>query len=158
MSENNPSIQEPIETESAFLDSFLNEFKKFNEGIADQSSGEKLYSYLFQHGSRLLVSFCKTGKTFLEELDKTSEITETDHYLVHFSYPDRFKSILMLMRDVLLQLSIAQLRASESLVSKTLIEEHFQKSQTLLNTELEKALSYFAQERKALLEKPGKEN
>lgn len=155
MNENKPSFPEPIEAEIVFLDSFLTEFQKFNEGIADQVSADKLYSYLFEHGNTLCETYCKIGATCLLASDETSEITGADHYLVHFSYPDRFKSILLLVRDVLLQLSIAKLRAAEGLVSDTMLEDHFVKSQTLLNTELEKSLSYFVQERKALLDKPG---
>ncbi|MEP2298375.1 hypothetical protein, partial [Algoriphagus sp.] len=155
MNENNLSIPEPIEAESAVLDSYLSEFKRFNKDVSEQNSAETLYSYLFTQGKSLLKSFIKAGESFLETSDKPLDITGADHYLVHFSYPDRFKSIALLLRDVLLQLSIAKLRAAEELVTESLLEEHFQKSQNLLTTELETALNYFVQERKALQEKPG---
>src|SRR5690606_12722078 len=154
MSEKNPFTQEFDITQSNLMDSVLEEFQEFNTGIASQSSASELYSYLLEHGSSLLTTYCKAGETYLVIAGNKTDVTEPDHYLVHFSYPDRFKSIILLVRDVLLQLSIAKLRSIENLVSEETVTDHFEKSKSLLLTETEKSLNYFKVERKSLLEKP----
>ncbi|SFB45983.1 P-loop NTPase family protein [Algoriphagus aquimarinus] len=154
MNENNPSTQELNKAEGKLMDSVLGEFQEFNTGLASQSSAEELYSYLFNTGTTLLESYTLAGDTCLDTSGKNAEVTDPDHYLVHFSYPDRFKSIILLVRDVLLQLSIANLRALENLVSEETVIDHFGKSKELLHTELEQCLNYFKVERKSLLEKP----
>lgn len=154
MNENITSQHEPEIDRSRLIDSVLEEFQKFTKGVADQVSAEELYVYLCENGSSLLSHYCEAGESCLYLTEKNAEITDPDHYLIHFSYPDRFKSSFLLVRDVLLQLSIAQLRASEGLVSDAKIQKHFGESQALLKTELEKYLHYFVRERKALLDKP----
>jgi hypothetical protein len=154
MNENTPSKHESNIADGMVVDSILEEFQEFNAGLATQTSADNLYAYLFEHGSKLLAAYCKAGETCLSATGINTEITKPDHYLLHFSYPDRFKSGFLLVRDVLLQLSIAKLRGLEDLVSESMIQDHFEKSQTLLFTESEKYLSYFRLERKTLLEKP----
>lgn len=154
MNENNTTNPEPDVDKSTLIDSVLVDFREFTNGIAAQSTAEGLYTYLCEYGSNLLAHYCKAGETCLELTEKNAEITDPDHYLIHFSYPDRFKSSFLLVRDVLLQLSIAKLRGLEELVDESTVQDHFEESQTLLQTELEKYLHYFLLERKALVDKP----
>ncbi|WP_339864014.1 hypothetical protein [uncultured Algoriphagus sp.] len=154
MNETITSQQEPEIDKSRLIDAVLEEFQKFTKGIADQVDSEELYTYLFKNGSSLLAHYCEAGEAWLDSVEDNVEITDPDHYLIHFSYPDRIKSSFLLVRDVLLQLSIARLRRSEGLVSEAKIQEHFEESQALLTTELEKYLHYFQLERKAILGKP----
>jgi len=154
MNKKSPSTQEFEVNEGKLMDSVLEEFQEFNSGVAVQSSADELYSYLLKQGSSLLAAYSKAGDTCLDMAGKNTEVTDPDHYLVHFSYPDRFKSIILLVRDVLLQLSIANLRYLEKLVSKETVIDHFEKSKALLLTESEKSFNYFKVERKSLLEKP----
>ncbi|REG83408.1 P-loop NTPase family protein [Algoriphagus antarcticus] len=154
MNENSPFIHDSAKADGELMDSVLEEFQEFNIGVAEQSSADDLYYYLCEHGSNLLNTYCKAGETSTLASGTTTEVTEPDHYLVHFSYPDRFKSIVLLIRDVLLQLSIAKLRDLEELVTAEMVTDHFEKSKALLVTELEKCLNYFKLERKSLLEKP----
>ncbi|MFC5624119.1 hypothetical protein [Algoriphagus winogradskyi] len=154
MNENITSQHEPEIDKSRLIDAVLEEFQKFTTGVADQVGSEELYTYLFKNGSSLLAHYCEAGEAWLDSVEDNVEITDPDHYLIHFSYPDRIKSSLLLVRDVLLQLSIARLRHSEGLVSEAKIQEHFEESQALLTTELEKYLHYFQLERKAILGKP----
>lgn len=154
MNENNPSTLEFEVIQGELMDSVLKEFQEFNSGIPIQSSADELYSYLLTHGSDLLEAYCKAGDTCLAKSGKNVEVTDPDHYLFHFSYPDRFKSIILLVRDVFLQLSIAKLRSLENLTSLDEVVDHFEKSKELLQTESEKTLNYFNVERKSLFEKP----
>ncbi|WP_339703928.1 hypothetical protein [Algoriphagus aquimarinus] len=154
MNENSPSTQEFEVNEGKLMDSVLEKFQEFNSGVAKQSSADELYSYLLEHGSSLLEAYSKAGDSCLDTSGKNAEVTDPDHYLVHFSYPDRFKSIILLVRDVLLQLSIANLRYLEKLVSEETVIDHFEKSKALLLIESEKSFNYFKVERKSLLEKP----
>ncbi|MEB2785083.1 hypothetical protein [Algoriphagus persicinus] len=154
MNEINPSTQEFDKPEGKLMDSVLGEFQEFNTGVATQSSADEFYAYLLAQGSNLLEAYGKAGDTFLDIAAENVEVSHPDQYLVHFSYPERFKSIILLVRDILLQLSIAKLRSIENLVSGKLVIGHFEESKILLLTESEKSLKYFKLERKSLLEKP----
>ena len=154
MNENNPSTQETEVTDGKLMDSVLKEFQEFNAGVATQNSAEELYSYLLAHSSNLLEAYCFAGDACLAKSGKNVEVTDPDHYLFHFSYPDRFKTIILLVRDIFLQLSIAKLRSLENLTSPEKVGDHFEKSKTLLHTESETTLNYFKVERKSLFEKP----
>ncbi|RAI88300.1 ATP-binding protein [Algoriphagus yeomjeoni] len=154
MNENNPSTQELEVTEGELMVSVLKEFQEFNAGVAVQNSADELYSYLLAHSSHLLEAYCKAGDICLAKSGKNVEVNDPDHYLFHFSYPDRFKTIILLVRDIFLQLSIAKLRSLENLASAEKVSNHFEESKALLHTETEKTLNYFKVERKSLFEKP----
>ncbi|SFT86730.1 hypothetical protein SAMN04489724_2437 [Algoriphagus locisalis] len=154
MKENNPSAKESEVLEGELMNSMLQEFQDFNSGLAIQASAAELYSYLLGHSSDLLEAYCKAGDACLAKSGENVEVTDPDYYLFHFSYPDRFKSVILLARDTLLQLSIAKLRTLENLTSEQKAVDHFEKSKELLQTESEKTLNYFKVERKSLLEKP----
>lgn len=154
MNENTPSKLESNLSKGELVDSVLGEFQEFISGVETQYSAGNLYSYLLDHGNKLIKSYCKAGETCLTMAGENAEVSNPNHYLIHFSYPDRFKTIILLVRDVLLQLSIAKLRALEDLVSEELLTDHFEKSKALLYIESEKCINYFKVERKSLLEKP----
>lgn len=154
MNENSLSTQEFEVNEGELMESVLQEFQEFNNGLSIQTSTDELYSYLLDHASILLEAYCKAGEACQAIKGENTELTDPDHYLIHFSYPDRFKSIILLVRDSLLQLSIAKLRSLENLTSDKKVIDHFEKTKDLLQTELEKTLNYFNVERKSILEKP----
>ena len=154
MSENNPTVKEASIVKSEFVDSFLEAFKRFNSGISAQTSPKEFYTYLCSDGAKLLDTYCQTGRKTLELVGINSEVTDPNLYLLHFSFPDRFKTVFLLVRDILLQLSIAKLRAMENLVFEADVISHFEESKSLFYTESEKCLSYFRLERETMQAKP----
>jgi energy-coupling factor transporter ATP-binding protein EcfA2 len=154
MSENNQTVQEKFSVKGEAVTTLLEDFKEFNQGVADTSSPAELYAYLCQKGSKLVESTVLAGENALATADVNLEVTDPNLYLLHFSFPDRIKTVFLLVRDVLLQLSIARLRTMEGLVSKSGVLDHFEKSKSLLFAESENCLSYFNLERKTMLEKP----
>lgn len=154
MSEKKPTVKEPSVDKTEVVDSFLEEFHSFNSGVGAQNSPTQLYTYLCSDGAKLLDAYCKTGDKALEIVGLNSEVTDPDLYLLHFSFPDRFKTVFLLVRDIVLQLSIAKLRAFENLVSEAEVIAHFEESKLLLTTESEKCLNYFRLERETMQAKP----
>ncbi len=154
MSEKSPQVEDTIVDKKAIVDSLLEEFHRFISGIADQNSPADLYTYLNHAGAQLLDIYCKTGHKTLKTPSSNTGVTDPDLYLIHFSFPDRFKTIFLLFRDTMLQLSIARLRAMEDLVSEEKVLHHFTASRKLLLSETEKCLNYFRLERENMLEKP----
>jgi energy-coupling factor transporter ATP-binding protein EcfA2 len=154
MSENKQPVQEEISVKNEAVTSLLEDFLDFIQGVAVASSPAELYSYLCQKGSKLVESTVLAGENALASADVNSEVTDPDLYLLHFSFPDRIKTVFLLVRDILLQLSIARLRSMEGLVSNSGVLDHFEKSKSLLCAESENCLSYFNLERKTMLEKP----
>jgi energy-coupling factor transporter ATP-binding protein EcfA2 len=154
MSQNKQTIQENISVKSEAVITLLEDFNDFIQGMAATGSPPELYSYLYQKGSKLVESTVLAGESALASANVNSEVTDPDLYLLHFSFPDRIKTVLLLVRDVVLQLSIAKLRSMEGLVSNSGVLDHFEKSKSLLFSESENCLNYFNLERKTIMEKP----
>lgn len=135
---------------SDWVNQLLDDFQNFNSQIRSQSSSEELYQYLLHQGSKLFSVYKKVGEEALITLEENATVTDPEIYLLHFSYPDRVKSLALLCRDVLLQLSIAKLRRLEHLISEEEFERHFRESLNLVADEFKQNLSYFQQERETM--------
>ncbi len=138
---------------SGWVNQLLASFQYFNSELRSQSNSEELYQYLHDQGLQLLSIYVKVGEEALSKLEANAAVTDPEIYLLHFSYPDRIKTLALLCRDVMLQLSIAKLRKSEDLISEEAFKNHFTESRELVATEFEQIISYFQQEREMMLSK-----
>lgn len=136
---------------SDWVNQLLVNFQNFNAQIRTQSTAEELYLFLLDQCPKLLLIYVKDGEEAFRDLDPNEIVSDPEIYLLHFSYPDRIKSLGLLCRDIMLQLSIAKLRKSEELITEKVFNAHFSDSLQLLVTEFEQSFSYFQQEREKML-------
>ncbi len=153
MAENDASSEIQIPRPTAWVDQILNNFQRFNSEISNQTIASDFYSYLLAQGPKLFSSYLKVGEEAFNGLEANATVTNPDIYLVHFSYPDRIKTLALLCRDVLLQLSIAKLRHSEKLITEEEFKSHFEDCRELVSTEFEQCLNYFQKEQETMLSK-----
>jgi hypothetical protein len=142
-------IQTP--EKSDWVNQLLVNFQDFNSKIRSKSNSEELYLYLLDQCPKLLSIYVKDGEEAFRTLEANAIVTDPEIYLLHFSYPDRIKTLGLLCRDAMLQLCIAKLRKSEELISQEAFNTHFAESRELLATEFEQSFSYFQQEREKML-------
>lgn len=136
----------PIESQESLVDLFLNDFRDFNHGLSQITESDELQIYLHHQGLQLIHSFLKEEEQSFTELNEKLPDHLAASYLFHFSYPDRFKSILFLIRDSLLQLSIAELRHLEDFISEEEETSHREEVRLLLVQECQKMEGFFSSE------------
>ncbi|TDQ16401.1 hypothetical protein DFQ04_2519 [Algoriphagus boseongensis] len=136
---------------NSLVDRFLEDFGKFNKGLLLPNAPSSLQEYLQHEGPRLIDSFNLSSDLACSAEESESKEIQASRYLFHFSYPDRFKSILLLLRDCLLQLSIAELRHSEGFISDQTYAKHFSQTQELLGKETEKIAGFFSSEYQTMM-------
>jgi hypothetical protein len=134
------------EGNNSLVSSFLKDFQDFNQGLSQSEDSIALQRYLQSQGSQLIHCFLKASDLTFTEQEELSRDQQASSYLFHFSYPDRFKSILLLIRDSLLQLSIAELRHLEGFISDSEVGTHLKQTLDLLVQETEKIEGFFSNE------------
>ena len=132
--------------QKSIVNSFLEDFRDFNLGLCQIHDSHELQGYLQAQGSQLIHSFLKADEYSFEEFDQNSPEHLIANYLFHFSYPDRLKSILILLRNSLLQLSIAELRHLEGFITEEEKTNHLEEVLDLLIQEFQKMEGFFSSE------------
>ncbi|MEN2281037.1 ATP-binding protein [Algoriphagus sp. SE2] len=141
---------DPIKTQD-----FLDQLTEFYNQVKSQTGSESLYDLIIQKYPKLLESFLSFGKSLIPSDEKQELLSSHEVYLWHYFSPEKFKNISLLIRDTLLQLSIAQNRVKEHRVTKEGVEKHFQASKELLLTEINALYNDIEGMDKLLLEKEG---
>ena len=146
MSTLSESTNIPKESQKSLVDLFLEDFRDFNFGLSQIHESHELQGYLRTQGSQLIHSFLQADELSYFEENQSIPEHQSSSYLFHFSYPDRFKSILLLVRDSLLQLSIAEQRRLEEFISVAQEEHHREQVLSLLVQECREMEGFFSSE------------
>lgn len=142
------------EHSSKMLEKHLEEYKSLLENC---SGSEGLRQHILMNFSDLCAFYIEAAN---REFSKNPEIIEDSReiYLYHYALAKPFKDLMLLNRDVLLQLQIASHKQKEDLVSADATQIHFQDSQAILQKALREFRISIEQEYRTIarIEKAGK--
>ena len=126
--------------ESEILNYQLSEFQEdldnYIKKIAVVTNSKELESFISNDFKNLMSLFISLGEIMSKESSNPKDI-----FLANYSLPNDFKTVSILHRDVLLELSKASISKQEGLLNDKQIENHFTSSKTVL----EKKLNDFVQ-------------
>tara|TARA_R100000935_G_scaffold57873_1_gene93007 strand:- start:735 stop:3116 length:2382 start_codon:yes stop_codon:yes gene_type:complete len=117
---------------SKVLEKHLEEFTSLLENC---SKSEELKQLILRKFSDLCDFYIKAANIEFQK-DSSVKINSKDSYLYHYALAKPFKDLMLLNRDVLLQLQISSHKQKEDLVSEEAIQGHFLDSQTVLQKAL----------------------
>ena len=119
----------------------MNELTHYNGVLLENRSESELKEIINNKFIKICKYYLSIGQNELELLEREScEIGEVA-YLMHYRLPDFFKDIMLIHRDVLLQLQIGKHKYIEGAVSKESLHIHSGESQKMLF----KAVEFFIQ-------------
>ena len=120
-----------------------------NLGIIKDSN--QLASYISQEFSGLCKLYLKVGEEVKEKsLNAKSETLNIEVFLVNYFIPEHLKSVVILHRDVLLELTKAFLFSKEDMALEEHLSNHFKASKTVLASGIETLINEISNERKLL--------
>ncbi|MEH6779630.1 hypothetical protein [Maribacter arcticus] len=145
MTENEVASTNSIFLKQAVYD-LLNELIHYNGVLRENKSGSELKEIINNKFVKICKHYLSIGQNELELLEREAfEIGEIA-YLMHYRLPDFFKDIMLLHRDVLLQLQIGIHKHLEGVVSKKSHENHSVSSQNILLEAVEFFIQKFKEE------------
>ncbi len=110
----------------------MNELTHYNGVLLVNRSESELKEIINNKFNKICKHYLSIGQNELELLEREAcEISEVA-YLIHYRLPNFFKDIMLIHRDVLLQLQIGKHKYLEGLVSKKLLDIHSGESQKIL--------------------------
>tara|TARA_R100001369_G_scaffold20091_3_gene36971 strand:- start:49828 stop:52209 length:2382 start_codon:yes stop_codon:yes gene_type:complete len=150
----NPS-EVSIDHSSKMLEQHLEEFTSLLENC---SNPEDLKHLILLNFSDLCDFYIEAANIEFQK-DPSLKIDSKDGYLYLYALAKPFKDIMLLNRDVLLQLQISSHKQKENLVSEEAIQSHFLDSQTILQKALREFRISIEQEYRTIsrIEKAGKQ-
>ncbi|WP_296705406.1 ATP-binding protein [Algoriphagus sp.] len=143
------------ETHPKAILAFLDQMTGFESQVNSQIDSESLYDLIYQKYPKFIVTFLSYGQDLIPSDGKKELLPSHDVYLWHYFFPEKFKNLSLLNRDLLLQLSIAQNREKEHKISKKEVSNHFEACKKLLLTEVNTLYKDMEGMHKLLLEKEG---
>lgn len=110
----------------------INQIENYVVQLKKTNSGNQLAQVILSDFISLSNQYIAIGDLEITKLqeEKTIDILEID--FLHYTFPGLFKDIVIIHRDVLLQLQIAQSKKSEDIISEEALYSHFEKSRALL--------------------------
>jgi len=125
-------VLEPSEvTSDHSFKKFEKNLDEYNEQLDAIANSEELKRYIFSDFSELSNFYITASNIeLLEGFSKKEK--SPDRYLFHYALSKPFKDLMLLHRDVLLQLQIAAHKVEELVVSKEVRATHFLESKSIL--------------------------
>ncbi|RKS53036.1 hypothetical protein BC962_1281 [Gillisia mitskevichiae] len=133
----------------------LNEYKNVLDTITDS---EKLKRAILLDFSELANFYISLSDLEFQKLSTPDENSK-ESYLLHYALAKPFKDLMLLHRDVFLQLQIASHKAQENVVNTGSIVTHFEESKSILDQALNSFQKNIEQEHRTIsrFEKSGKD-
>src|SRR5680860_13910 len=130
-------VLEPSEVTSDYsFKKFEKDLDEYNEQLVTIANPEDLKRFILSGFSELSNFYITASNTeLLEEFSKKEK--SPDRYLLHYALSKPFKDLMLLHRDVLLQLQIAAHKEEELVVSKEARATHFLESKSILQQAFE---------------------
>ncbi|HDZ06123.1 hypothetical protein LCGC14_0129070 [marine sediment metagenome] len=119
----------------------LDQLTQYHGVLLEDRSPRDLKEIINTKFLKICHNYISIGQNEFELLDKDAGIIGVLPYLIHYKLPDHFKDIMLVHRDVLLQLQISKHKQLEGVVSLSSMDNHSLLSQKVL---LE-AVEYFIQ-------------
>ena len=124
----------------------MNDLTHYNGILLENRSQRELIEVINKKFIEICKHYQSIGQNELELLEREAyEIGEVA-YLMHYRLPNFFKDIMLIHRDVLLQLQIAKHKHLEGVVSKKALENHSVSSQNILFEAVEFFIKKFKEE------------
>lgn len=146
----------PVTSNSSSKD-FILELEEYKSELATVPNSEKLRNKILTDFSELATLYSTSSNVQFEKV-ALQEADAKECYLLHFSLSKPFKDLMLLHRDIFLQLKIASHKAKENLVSEEALISHFLESKLVLEQALDAFQKTIEQEYRTIsrFEKSGK--
>lgn len=114
------------------ISSLKEEFLFYQTTLSENTSEKGLNKAIIEHFSNICESYLHLAESALENNLNKVEQTSTTSYLLHFRLSEFFKDLLLLHRDVSLQLNIGKHKMLEGVVSEEIFKKHVSESYKVL--------------------------
>lgn len=126
-------VKEPLSATSLVSSElFLNQLKDYNNALEKVSDSKELSRFIRESFMAVSDYYIDAGDQQHHNLNHPDTYDDVAVYLLHYSFPESFKDLALLHRDVMLQLQIAQHNEVEHVVTPDQLAAHFSQSKTLL--------------------------
>ncbi|WP_027395086.1 hypothetical protein [Aquimarina latercula] len=128
-----PLIEKQLESSSLFSSKMLEkQLKEYKNELINISTTEALSDLIENDFSELCTYYVAIGSKEYDKVTENIDLDVNEVFLLHYTFSESFKDIMLLHRDVFLQLQIAKHKYAEEVVSENALFEHFKKSKELL--------------------------
>ncbi|GGX30239.1 hypothetical protein [Aquimarina muelleri] len=110
----------------------VNQIENYSIQLKNSKSGNHLTQVILSDFVDLTNQYITIGDQEITKLNEEKTINIYEIELLHYIFPELFKDIVIIHRDVFLQLQIAQYKKSEEIISNETLYTHFQKSKNVL--------------------------
>ena len=129
-------VLEPSEITSSYSSKkFELELDEYKNVLDTITGSEKLKRNILLNFSELANYYISTSDLEFQEIS-SGKGNSQECYLLHYALAKPFKDLMLLHRDVFLQLQIASHKAEENVVKKDSIKAHFLESKSILHQAL----------------------
>ena len=112
--------------------SLIKQVASYLQELEDITSQKKLSTYILEDFKALTNYFIAIGDQQDASNKNVHTTSQGEVYLIHFTLAETFKDLVLLHRDVALQLQISQYKDQENSASSEAVTTHFKKSKDVL--------------------------
>ncbi len=127
---------------------FLKQLEEYLETLSTLDSREGLKKHIREDFIGLSNYYIAIGNQEFERVDDSLNIDEV--YLLHFAFPETFKDVFLLHRDVILQLQIAVAKELEGNTDGASAKNHLDHSIKMLIEATQYSINHVNEERRAI--------
>lgn len=115
------------------LKMLINQIENYSVLLKNSNSGNHLTQVILSDFISLSNQYITIGDQEITKLQEGKAVDILEIEFLHYVFPELFKDIVILHRDVLLQLHIAQNKKHEKVISDDILYSHFEKSRDILH-------------------------
>lgn len=147
MNSSNPQPPEEIILENQEqLESLYHSIRSYLDGGEKSVDGKEMFEYIQSNFPIVIEDYIAKGNWCFEHEAEKGNVQNVYVYLLHFNFPEKFKSFCFLNRSLALELAIAKHRQLDNKISVEEWTKHFEKCKKLLLQEGEAMLEAFQKE------------
>jgi hypothetical protein len=145
-SSNTQPIEDLILVNKAHLESLYETIRDYLQGAENFLDGKEMFEYIQSNFPVVLEQYIAKGNWCFEKEAKDGNEQNVYVYLLHYNFPEKFKSFCFLNRSLALQLAIAKHRQLDNKIAVEEWDNHFVACKKLLLQEGEAMLEAFQKE------------
>ncbi|MBT8256305.1 MAG: ATP-binding protein [Bacteroidia bacterium] len=106
------------------IEKYVEYVSDYSKSLSHANSNEELSHLIENDFKKLCLNFIEIADQEHRSSEEAQGLKTDATYIFNFRFPEYFKSLALVHRDILLQLQIARIRANEGLVDLAKIEDH----------------------------------
>lgn len=140
-----------IEAKALFSSKVLSQqVKTYIQDLSNVIDSETLIKFIQTEFVEFSNYYMALGDQEFRNSENPEDSSIDEIYILHYAIPESFKDFVLLHRDVLLQLQIAQYKATERSVNSDKLQNHFEASKVLLLKSSDALLNKIDNEHRAI--------